>query len=189
MFSRIFIERPRFAIVISIVLMLAGVISVFSLPITLYPEVTPPTITISANYPGASAEVISNTVGIPLEEAINGVEDMLYMDSTSDSSGSYSLTITFKVGIDPDLAQVKTQNRVQQALSKLPSDVQQQGVTVSRRSTDILGFLIARSPDQSMNSLQLSDYVQNNIKNSFLVFIQILLFVILLSEKVYLILE
>lgn len=166
MFSRIFIERPRFAMVISIVLTLAGAISVFSLPISLYPQVTPPTITVSATYPGASAEVIANTVGIPLEEAINGVEDMLYMDSTSDSAGSYQLTVTFKVGVDPDLSQVKTQNRVQQALSKLPADVQQQGVTVSRRSTDILGFLSARSPKGTMNALQLSDYVQNNIKNN-----------------------
>ena len=166
MFSRIFIERPRFAIVISIVLTLAGIISLTSLPISLYPEITPPTIMVSAAYPGASAEVIANTVGIPLEEAINGVEDMLYMDSSSDSSGSYQLTVTFKVGVDPDLAQVKTQNRVQQALSKLPSSVQQQGVTVFRRSTDILGFLIAHSPKGSMNALQLSNYVQNNIKKN-----------------------
>ena len=141
MFSRIFIERPRFAMVISIVLTLAGAIAVFSLPITLYPEITPPTIRVSATYPGASAEVIANTVGIQLEETINGVEDMLYMDSSSDATGSYGLTITFKVGTDPDMAQVKVQNRVSQALSKLPAEVQQQGVTVSRRSSDQLGFL------------------------------------------------
>ena len=140
MFSRIFIERPRFAMVISIVLTLAGIISLFSLPISLYPQVTPPTITVSASYPGASAEVVANTVGIPLEEAVNGVEDMLYMDSKSDANGSYHLTVTFKVGVDPDLAQVKTQNRVQQALSKLPTEVQQHGVTVFRRSTDIFGL-------------------------------------------------
>lgn len=168
MFSRIFIERPRFAMVISIVLTLAGAISLFSLPISLYPEVTPPTIVVSATYPGASAEVIANTVGIPLEETINGVEDMLYMDSTSDSAGSYDLTITFKVGTNPDMAQVKTQNRVQQALSKLPAEVQQQGITVSRRSSDILGFLTARSPKGTMSELQLSDYVQNSIKKNLL---------------------
>ena len=166
MFSKIFIERPRFAIVISIVLVLAGVISLFSLPVSLYPQVTPPTIMVSAVYPGASAEVLANTVGIPLEEAINGVEDMLYMDSTSDSSGSYRLTITFKVGVDPDMAQVKTQNRIQQALSKMPAEVQQQGITVFRRSSDILGFLVARSPNGTLNELQLSDYVQNNIKKN-----------------------
>ncbi len=166
MFSKIFIERPRFAIVISIVLFLAGIISLFSLPVSLYPQITPPTITVSAMYPGASAEVLANTVGIPLEEAINGVEDMLYMESTSDAAGSYQLTVTFKVGIDPDMAQVKTQNRVQQALSKMPAEVQQQGITVSRRSSDILGFLVARSPNGTFNELQLSDYVQNNIKKN-----------------------
>ena len=168
MFSRIFIERPRFAMVISIVLTLAGAISLFSLPISLYPEVTPPTIVVSATYPGASAEVIANTVGIPLEETINGVEDMLYMDSTSDSAGSYDLTVTFKVGTNPDMAQVKTQNRVQQALSKLPAEVQQQGITVSRSSSDMLGFLTARSPKGTMSELQLSDYVQNSIKKNLL---------------------
>ena len=166
MFSRIFIERPRFAMVISIVLTLAGAIAVFSLPISLYPEITPPTVNVAATYPGASAEVITNTVGIPLEEAINGVEDMLYMNSTSDGSGSYDLTVTFKVGIDPDMAQVKVQNRVQQALSKLPSEVQQQGITVRRRSTDILGFLVARSPNGTHDELYLSNYVQNNIKKN-----------------------
>jgi len=166
MFSRVFIERPRFAMVISIVLTLAGTIAVFSLPISLYPEITPPTINVSATYPGASSEVIANTVGIPVEEAINGVEDMIYMNSSSDATGRYSLTVTFKVGIDPDMAQVKVQNRIQQALSKLPTEVQQQGVTVSRRSTDILGFLTARSPKGTHDTLFLSNYVQNNIKKN-----------------------
>ena len=133
MFSRIFIERPRFAMVISIVLTLAGAIAVFSLPISLYPEITPPEVVVSASYPGASAEVIAKTVGIPLEEEINGVEDMLYMSSSSEDS-RYSLTVTFKVGVDPDMAQVKVQNRIQQATSKLPSDVTRQGLTVKRRS-------------------------------------------------------
>ncbi len=166
MFSRIFIERPRFAMVISIVLTLAGAIAVMSLPISLYPEITPPTIRVSTTYPGASAEVIANTVGIPLEENINGVEDMLYMDSSSDATGSYGLTVTFKVGTDPDMAQVKVQNRVQQALSQLPAEVQQQGVTVSRRSSDQLGFLTARSPKGTHDTLFLSNYVQNNIKKN-----------------------
>ena len=128
MFSRIFIERPRFAMVISIVLTLAGIISVFSLPIALYPEITPPEVVVSASYPGASAEVIAKTVGIPLEEEINGVEDMLYMSSSSENS-SYQLTVTFKVGVDRDMAQVKVQNRIQQAQSKLPTDVTRQGQT------------------------------------------------------------
>ena len=166
MFSRIFIERPRFAMVISIVLTLAGAIAVFSLPISLYPEITPPMVVVSASYPGASAEVISKTVGIPLEQEINGVENMLYMDSTSENSGSYSLSITFAVGTDPDMAQVKVQNRIQQALSKLPESVQRQGLTVKRRSSDILGFLTAYSPNGKHDRMFLSNYVQNNIKDN-----------------------
>lgn len=165
MFSRIFIERPRFAMVISIVLTLAGAIAVFSLPISLYPEITPPEVVVSASYPGASAEVIAKTVGIPLEEEINGVEDMLYMSSSSEDS-RYSLTVTFKVGVDPDMAQVKVQNRIQQATSKLPSDVTRQGLTVKRRSSDMLGFITILSPNRTFNTQQLSDYVENNIKNS-----------------------
>ncbi len=165
MFSRIFIERPRFAMVISIVLSLAGLISVFSLPIALYPEITPPEIVVSATYPGASAEVVARTIGIPLEEQVNGVEDMIYMSSSSEDS-SYQLTITFKVGTDPDMAQVKVQNRIQQATSMLPTEVQRQGLTVRSRSSNILGFVSVFSPDNSLSSSELADYVQNNMKNS-----------------------
>lgn len=165
MFSRIFIERPRFAMVISIVLSIAGLISVFSLPIALYPEITPPEIVVSASYPGASAEVVARTVGIPLEEQINGVEDMIYMSSSSEDS-SYQLTITFKVGTDSDMAQVKVQNRIQQATSMLPTEVQRQGLTVRSRSSNILGFVSVFSPDKSLTSQELSDFVQNNMKNN-----------------------
>lgn len=166
MFSRIFIERPRFAMVISIVLTLAGLISVFSLPISLYPEITPPMVTVSANYPGASAEVLAKTVGIPIEQEVNGVEDMLYMDSSSSNDGSYSLSVSFKVGTDPDMAQVKVQNRVSQATPKLPSEVQRQGISVTRRSSDILGFFTARSPKGTHDTKFISNYVQNNIKDN-----------------------
>ncbi len=165
MFSRIFIERPRFAMVISIVLTLAGVISIFSLPIALYPEITPPEVVVSASYPGASAEVVAKTIGIPLEEEINGVEDMLYMSSSSENS-SYSLTVTFKVGVDRDMAQVKVQNRIQQAQSKLPTEVTRQGLTVRSRSSNILGFITVGSPKGTHSTLELADYVQNNIKNN-----------------------
>lgn len=165
MFSRIFIERPRFAMVISIVLTLAGIISVFSLPISLYPEITPPEVVVSASYPGASAEVVAKTIGIPLEEEINGVEDMLYMSSSSENS-SYSLTVTFKVGVDRDMAQVKVQNRIQQAQSKLPTEVTRQGLTVKSRSSNTLGFISIISPKGTYSQLQLADYVQNNIKDS-----------------------
>lgn len=146
MFSRIFIERPRFAMVIAIVMTIAGVISVLSLPISLYPQITPPEVNVSASYTGASAEVVANTIGIPIEQEVNGVEDMLYMSSTSSNSGRYSLSVSFEVGTDPDMAQVKVQNRVQQAMSKLPAEVQQYGISVKRRSSDILGFLNVRSP-------------------------------------------
>lgn len=126
--------------VISIVLTLAGIISVFSLPISLYPEITPPG---SCGFPhlipGASADVVAKTIGIPLEEEINGVEDMLYMSSSSENS-SYSLTVTFKVGVDRDMAQVKVQNRIQQAQSKLPTEVTRQGLTVKSRSSNMVGL-------------------------------------------------
>lgn len=127
MFSQFFIERPRFAVVISIALALAGIISAFSLPIKQYPDITPPQIRVSANYPGADAKALTNTVAAPLEDEINGVDDMIYMSSTSSNTGSYSLTITFKTGTDTDMALVKVQNRVQQASSKLPKEVTAQG--------------------------------------------------------------
>lgn len=165
MFSRIFIERPRFAMVISIVLTLAGIISVFSLPISLYPEITPPEVVVSANYPGASAEVVAKTIGIPLEEEINGVEDMLYMSSSSENS-QYSLTVTFKVGVDRDMAQVKVQNRIQQATSKLPTEVTRQGMTVKSRSSNMLGMISIISPNNTYSQLELADYVQNNIRDN-----------------------
>lgn len=162
MFSKFFIKRPRFALVISLLLCLAGLIAVKSLPIALYPEITPPEIMVMAHYPGASAEVIAKTVGIPLEDKVNGVEDMLYMTSTS-SDGSYRLTVTFKTGVDPDMAQVKVQNRVSQATSQLPSDVTRQGLSIIRRSSNILGFISFTSPSGQLTDLELSDYLNNNV--------------------------
>ena len=163
MFSKFFINRPRFAIVISVVISLAGLIALLKLPIALYPEVTPPEISVSAIYPGASAEVIAKTVGVPLEDEINGVEDMIYMSSTSNDS-AYTLTATFKTGIDPDIALVKVQSRVQQATSKLPQEVTRQGLSVKRQSSNVLTFISFISPDGSLNDMQLSDYVFNNVK-------------------------
>jgi multidrug efflux pump len=158
MISKVFIERPRLAGVVSITLMLAGILAMKSLPIAQYPSVTPPQVMVSASYPGASAEVMANTVGAPIEDAVNGVEDMIYMSSSSDNSGGYSLNVSFEVGTDPDMAQVKVQNRVSQAEASLPSDVVQQGVTVETQSSDMLGFLMMRSPDGSRDRLYLSDY-------------------------------
>lgn len=165
MFSRFFIDRPRFAMVIALVMTLTGIIALFSMPIALYPPITPPEVVVSASYPGASAEVLSKTVAIPIEEAVNGVEDMLYMSSTSNNSGSYHLTVTFAVGTDPDLAQVKVQNRVQQANPLLPQEVQRQGVNVKRRSSDMLGFVTATSPNGTHDSLFMANFVENNVKN------------------------
>ncbi|MDF7822852.1 efflux RND transporter permease subunit [Pontiellaceae bacterium B12227] len=158
MISRVFINRPRLAGVVSIVLMLAGILSIRSLPITQYPQVTPPQIVVRAMYPGASSEVMAATVASPIEDAVNGVQDMIYMSSSSDNSGSYSLTVTFAVGTDPDMAQVKVQNRVAQAEPMLPREVVQQGVTVETESADMLGFVVVRSPDGDRDSLFLSDY-------------------------------
>ncbi|MBQ9970537.1 MAG: efflux RND transporter permease subunit [Elusimicrobiaceae bacterium] len=165
MFAKFFIKRPRFAIVISLILCLAGFISLFTLPVALYPEITPPEVVVIARYPGASAEVIAKTVGIPLESKVNGVEDMLYMSSSS-SDGSYNLTITFKTGTDPDLAQVKVQNRVSQASPLLPGDVTRQGVAVFRKSSNILGVLAFYSPKGTMTPLEISDYLNNNVQKN-----------------------
>lgn len=163
MFSATFIERPRFSFVISIVIVLIGLIALMKLPIALYPEVTPPQISVSAKYPGASAEVIAKTVGIPIEDEINGVEDMLYMSSTSEDS-AYNLAVTFKTGVDPDMAQVKVQNRIQQATSKLPDEVLRQGITVTRESSNILGYIVFLSPKDTYDEAQIADYVFNNIE-------------------------
>ena len=165
MFSAFFIKRPRFSFVISILIVLVGILALFNLPVALYPEVTPPQITVSASYPGASADVIAKTIGIPLEDEINGVEDMIYMDSSSEDS-SYKLTVTFKTGVDPDMAQVKVQNRVQQATSKIPEEVSRQGISVQRESSNVLGYIIFSSPDDSMDEKQIADYVYNNIQRT-----------------------
>ena len=140
MISRLFIERPRFALVIAIVLSMAGAMALTTLPVEQYPQVAPPSVRVSASYPGASAEVLAKTVASPIEQAVNGVDDMIYMESTSDNQGNYNLTVTFAVGTDLDMAQVKVQNRVQKAKSKLPTEVTQQGIDVESRSPSVLGF-------------------------------------------------
>ncbi len=166
MFSKFFIERPRFAVVIAIVMSLAGLIAIFSLPIAMYPEITPPTVTVSADYTGASAETVANTVAIPIEKEVNGVDNMLYMSSSSYNSGNYHLDISFEIGTDPDLAQVKVQNRVQRAINSLPDEVQTRGVNVIKRSSEILAFLQAVSPNGTHDRNFLNNYVTNNIKNN-----------------------
>ncbi len=168
MFSKFFIERPRFAMVISIVLTLAGALAISSLPITQYPPITPPQVVVTATYPGANAQDIAKTVATPLEEQVNGVDGMIYMESTSDDLGNYTLTVTFEVGTDVDMNMVKVQNRVQQATPKLPTEVTEQGISVSTESSDILAFFALRSPKGTYSSLPLSDYIYSNLRSDIL---------------------
>src|SRR5438874_10150144 len=138
MLARFFIDRPVLAWVISLVIILFGGIAVALLPIAQYPEITPPTVRVTANYPGASAQVVADTVAAPIEQQVNGVERMLYMSSQSSNDGSYTLTITFEQGVNLNLAQVMVQNRVNLAIPLLPDVVKQTGVTTRKRSPDIL---------------------------------------------------
>jgi hydrophobe/amphiphile efflux-1 (HAE1) family protein len=166
MLSRIFIERPRLALVVSIITVLAGVLALLNIPIAQYPPITPPEIRVSAAYPGASAEVVANTVAAPIEAEVNGVDGMLYMSSTSSNNGTYSLSVTFAVGTNPDIAQVNVQNRVQQALPKLPGEVSDQGVSVRKRSSDILALMSFYSPDETHDALFISNFVSININDA-----------------------
>jgi len=166
MLSKFFIEHPRFAMVISVVLVLAGAIAAFNLPIKQYPDVAPPQIRVTAEYPGADAETLANTVGVPLEEAINGVDDMIYMESTSSNTGRYTLTITFRTGTDPDISLVKVQNRVQQAEPLLPREVTARGIQTATMFSDTLGFVALISPNGTRDSNFLVDYASNNVKNA-----------------------
>ena len=156
MFSRYFIDRPRFAAVISIVMVLLGLLAIAVLPISQYPQITPPQIVISTTYPGASAQVVVDTVAVPIENQINGVEDMLYMSSSSNDAGSYKLTITFNIGTDPDIAQVKVQNRLNQVMSQLPAIVQQEGLEVTTEMSNMLALLVLRSSHDTYTDLYLS---------------------------------
>ena len=158
-FSKFFIERPIFATVLSLLLLVAGGVALFVLPIDQYPSITPPTVQVTAMYPGANAETIAQTVGIPIEQQVNGVDGMLYMSSTSSSSGTYRLTVTFEVGTDIDMATVLVQNRVNIALNSLPSEVTQQGVVVQKQSTNIVLF-ITLTGNEEYNQLYLSNYAQ-----------------------------
>ncbi|MCH5217822.1 MAG: multidrug efflux RND transporter permease subunit [Muribaculaceae bacterium] len=163
MFSKFFIERPIFAIVLAVLMVLAGALTVFTLPIAQFPEITPPTVSVSATYPGANAETVANTIAEPIEEQVNGVEDMMYMSSSSGSDGSYNLTITFKQGTDPDIAAVKVQDRVAIAEAVLPSVVKEEGVTVMSRSSNIVMFIALESENDEYDELYLTNYAKLNI--------------------------
>ncbi len=166
MFSQIFIERPRLAVVISIIITLAGIIALYNIPVAQYPPITPPEIRVSAVYPGANAQVLADTVAAPVEKEVNGVEKMLYMTSSCSNDGRYDLSVTFALGSDPDIDQVNLQNRVQLATAKLPQEVIDQGITVRKRSTDILGVIAFISPKGTRDRLFLSNYVSRNINDA-----------------------
>lgn len=166
MFSAFFIDRPKFAIVIAIVLTLAGGLSIYALPVNEYPAISPPSIIVSGVYPGASAEIVETTVGTPIEDAVNGVEDMIYMSSKSANDGSYALTVTFEVGSDPDMALVRVQNRVKLAEPSLPAEVTAMGLNISERSPDMLKLVSFTAPGGKLDYKFVSNYVKINLQSA-----------------------
>ncbi len=165
MISHFFIDRPIFAMVLSIVLTVGGAVALFTLPIAQYPEIAPPTVQVTAVYPGASAKVVADVIAAPIEQQVNGVEDMLYMSSQCTNDGAYTLTVTFKLGVDLNVAQVLVQNRVNAALPQLPETVQKQGVSVKKKSPSILLVVNLFSPDGSRDQLYLSNYATIQLKD------------------------
>ncbi|MGH6749139.1 MAG: efflux RND transporter permease subunit [Methyloceanibacter sp.] len=163
--SHFFIDRPIFAAVISIIITLVGAVAYFSLPVAQYPDIAPPSISVTASYPGASAEIVAKTVATPLEQEVNGVDNMLYMTSQSTSDGSMSLAVTFKLGTNLDTAQVLVQNRVSTALPRLPDEVRSIGVTVTKQSPDLMMVIHLSSPDGSRDLLYISNYATLHVKD------------------------
>src|SRR5450631_2329092 len=156
--SHFFIDRPIFASVVSIIFVILGGVAFLRLPVAQYPEIAPPTITVSGQYPGASADVVASTVVTPIEQQINGVENMIYLSSNSTADGRFTIAVTFDIGTNLDIAQVQVQNRVSAALPRLPQQVQQIGVTVVKSSPDILLAVNLYSPDKSRDALFMSNY-------------------------------
>src|SRR5215467_7347437 len=167
--SRFFIERPIFANVIAIVIMLLGAVCLYNLPVAQYPQIVPPTIQVTTTYTGASAETVANTIGIPIEQSVNGVERSIYMQSTSGSDGSYTLTVTFAIGTDLDVAIALVQNAVNSALPQLPQQVRSQGVNVKKVSTNILLIESLYSDDDRFDETFLSNYAIINLQHAGLV--------------------
>src|SRR5947209_5706790 len=165
MFSHFFIERPIFAAVLSIVITLTGAVAAVNLPLAQYPQITPPSIIVLCTYPGANAQVVAESVAAPIEQQVNGVEDMLYMSSSSANDGSYTLTVTFKPGVNLNFAQVLVQNRINLALPLLPDVVRQTGVTTRKRNPDILLVIGVFSPKGRYSQLHVSNYATIKVKD------------------------
>src|ERR1700722_2872670 len=168
MISRFFIDRPIFASVVSMVITLIGGIALFYLPIAQYPRITPPGISISISYPGASAQIVADTVAAPIEQQVNGVEGMLYMSSQMGNDGSYALSVTFEIGTDLNTALVMVQNRIALAMPQLPTEVQLQGITIRKKTPDILQVISFYSPNQRYNDLYLSNFATIYIRDELL---------------------
>ena len=165
MFSRFFIERPVLSNTLAFLIILVGALALASLPVSQYPNVVPPTVSVTATYPGASARTVMDTIALPVEQQVNGVDHMIYMQSTSASDGSYSLVVTFDIGTDPDMAQVLVQNRVSLASAQLPSAVSTQGLNVQKKQTSILQFINLYSPEGRYDNLFLANYATINLQN------------------------
>src|SRR6266513_2223385 len=168
MVSRFFIDRPIFATVLSVVSTLIGGIALFNLPIAQYPRITPPGVTISINYPGASSQVVAETVAAPIEQQVNGVPGMLYMSSQMGNDGTYSVTVTFDIGTDLKTALVMVQNRVALAMPQLPTEVQNQGITIRKKTPDILMIVNFFSPDGRYDDIYLSNFATIYVKDELL---------------------
>ena len=166
--TRFFIDRPIFSWVISIVILLAGAVASFLLPVAQYPDITPPTVTVSASYPGANAQVVADSVAAPIEQQVNGVDHMMYMSSQSTNDGNYTLTVTFEIGTDPNMNQVLVQNRVSLAMAQLPTQVQTLGISVKKKSPAILLAVNLYSPGGTYDDLYLSNYATTQIKDELL---------------------
>src|SRR6201993_1477804 len=157
MISAIFVDRPRLAIVIAIVITIAGLLALSRIPVAQLPDIVPPQVQVTANFPGASAAVVESSIAQPIEAQVVGVDKMIYMKSTSGNDGSYNLTVSFRLGSDPDIDTVNVNNRVQTAIAQLPAEVQQEGLTVQKKSSAILQFIILYSQNGTQDPLFLTN--------------------------------